>query len=309
MTAVALDKTGTLTKGKFSVSRILPANGVSEDALLSDAALCELRSSHPIAKSILERYSAKPDEALLTNYIEHAGQGTEATLKDNTKLLAGNRKLMDAFGIKLPISETSAGTAVLIAKKGIYEGSIEIADTLKETSASAIKELKALGVSRIVMLTGDAPQTAAQIAKEAGITEWKAGLLPQDKVAAVEELMAKKAPGEKLAFVGDGINDAPVIAGADIGIAMGGIGSDAAIEAADIVLMTDDLSKLPLGIRIARKTGMIVKQNIVFALGIKVLVLLLSLFGFASMWMAIFADVGVALLAVLNALRSMRVRR
>ena len=215
---------------------------------------------------------------------------------------------MEQNGVHVQKPDSLAGTGVYVAKNDRYLGCLSIADTLKPTSKKAVRRLKEAGVKQIVMLTGDAPAAAESIANEAGITEWRAHLLPQDKVAADDELLQGRNGKEKLAFVGDGINDAPVIARADIGVAMGGIGSDAAIEAADVVLMTDDLAKLPLAIRIARKTRRIVTQNIVFALGIKIIVLILSLFGITSMWIAIFADVGVALLAILNALRAMRIK-
>ena len=305
---VVLDKTGTLTKGEFSVKALSPADGVSEESLLKAAALAEAHSSHPIAKSILVRYGKEIDNTQISENTEKAGFGTTVTLSDGTVLLAGNLKLMELNGIHAQKPDGLAGTVVYIAKNGSYLGCLSISDTLKPTSAEAILRLKEAGVQKAVMLTGDAPAAAQAIANEAGITEWKANLLPQDKVSAVDELLSKESGKEKLIFVGDGITDAPVIARADIGVAMGGIGSDAAIEAADVVLMTDDLAKLPLAIRIARKTRRIINQNIVFALGVKVAVLLLSLFGITSMWMAIFADVGVALLAILNALRAMSIK-
>lgn len=305
---VVLDKTGTLTKGEFSVKTLSPAGGVTEEALLETAALAEARSSHPIAKSILARYGREVDEALIAQSAENAGFGTTVTLKDGSTLLAGSLKLMEQNGVHVQKPDSLAGTVVYVAKNDRYLGCLSIADTLKPTSKEAVRRLKEAGVKQVVMLTGDAPAAAESIANEAGIAEWRANLLPQDKVAAVDELLQGRNGKEKLAFVGDGINDAPVIARADIGVAMGGIGSDAAIEAADVVLMTDDLAKLPLAIRIARKTRRIVTQNIVFALGIKIIVLILSLFGITSMWIAIFADVGVALLAILNALRAMRIK-
>lgn len=305
---VVLDKTGTLTKGEFSVKTLSPAGGVTEAVLLQAAALAEARSSHPIAKSILARYGREVDEDLIAQSAENAGFGTTVTLEDGNTLLAGSLKLMEQNGVHVQKPDSLAGTVVYVAKNDRYLGCLSIADTLKPTSKKAVRRLKEAGVKQIVMLTGDAPAAAESIANEAGITEWRANLLPQDKVAAVDELLQGRNGKEKLAFVGDGINDAPVIARADIGVAMGGIGSDAAIEAADVVLMTDDLAKLPLAIRIARKTRRIVTQNIVFALGIKIIVLILSLFGITSMWIAIFADVGVALLAILNALRAMRIK-
>ncbi|MGI5895533.1 MAG: heavy metal translocating P-type ATPase [Oscillospiraceae bacterium] len=305
---VVLDKTGTLTRGKFSVQALSPAAGVSETDLLEAAAFAESRSSHPIAKSILDRYGQPVEDSRIAESRENAGFGTEVTLADGTVLLAGSAKLMQRHGIVAEQPSLSAGTLVYVAKNGMFLGSLLIADTLKPTSAEAVRALKAAGVKEVVMLTGDSPAAAAAIAEEAGITSWRAELLPQDKVAAVDSMLEGRDPKHKLAFVGDGINDAPVIARADVGVAMGGIGSDAAIEAADVVLMTDDLAKLPLAIRIARKTKRIVTQNIVFALGVKIIVLALSIVGITSMWIAIFADVGVALIAILNALRAMRVK-
>lgn len=305
---VVVDKTGTLTRGRFSVQALNPAAGVSETELLEAAAFAESRSSHPIAKSILERYGRPVQDSQIVENRENAGFGTEVALADGSHLLAGSAKLMQQHGVAVETPSSTAGTVVYVAKNGAFLGSLLIADTLKPTSKAAVSALKAMGVKDVVMLTGDSPSAAAAIAKEAGITSWRAELLPQDKVAAVDGLFEGRDSKHKLAFVGDGINDAPVIARADVGVAMGGIGSDAAIEAADVVLMTDDLAKLPLAIRIARKTKRIVTQNIVFALGVKLLVLVLSLFGITSMWIAIFADVGVALLAILNALRAMRVK-
>jgi Cd2+/Zn2+-exporting ATPase len=305
---VVLDKTGTLTKGEFSVKALSPVASVTEAALLETAALAEARSSHPIAKSILARYGGEIDDSLIVQNAENAGYGTTVILEDGSTLLAGSLKLMEQNGIHVQSPDFLDGTVVYVAKNHHYLGCLSIADTLKPTSKEAVRHLKEAGVKRVVMLTGDAPAAAESIADEVGITEWRASLLPQDKVSAVDELLQGRNGKEKLVFVGDGINDAPVIARADIGVAMGGIGSDAAIEAADVVLMTDDLAKLPLAIRIARKTRRIVTQNIVFALGVKILVLILSLFGITSMWTAIFADVGVALLAILNALRAMRIK-
>lgn len=304
---VVLDKTGTLTRGEFSVEALFPAEGITEADLLEAAAFAEARSSHPIARSVLARYGKAPDDARIAQSEEIAGFGTTVRLKDGAVLLAGSGKLMEQNGISAK-NQPTAGTAVHVSKNGEYLGSILIADTLKPTSKEAVRRLRETGVKRVVMLTGDSPAAAEKTAAEAGVDEWRAGLLPQDKVAAVDELLKHQPSNERLIFVGDGINDAPVIARADIGVAMGGIGSDAAIEAADVVLMTDDLAKLPLAVRIARKTRRIITQNIVFALGVKVLVLLLSLFGITSMWIAIFADVGVALLAILNALRAMRIK-
>ena len=303
ITALALDKTGTLTEGTFAVDALLPADGVPEDKLLQKAALAECRSSHPLARAVCTYTNRSVDETLLADTTEVAGKGIIATLRDGRRLLAGSRKLLEENRVAVPAA-LPGKTAVLFAEDGRYLGAILFADRLKPSAAKALEALREMGVSDFTLLTGDAPEAAAAAAEAAGIARWEANLLPQEKTEAVDRIGTEHTG--VLAFIGDGINDAPVIARADLGIAMGGIGSDAAIEAADVVLMTDDLTKLPLAVRIARKTKRIVTQNIVFALTVKIAILLLSLFGLSSMWLALFADVGVALLAVFNALRALR---
>jgi len=303
---VVFDKTGTLTKGAFEVTKILPADGFSKEALLDLAAYAEAFSNHPIALSVMKAYGRETDRSRITDYAEIPGQGVRATV-GGKKVLAGNHKLMQAYQISF--TETGgAGTRVYVSEDGAFVGCIVISDEIKADSAAAIAGLKAVGVRKTVMLSGDDPVIAEAIAKELGLDEAYAGLLPAQKVEQVELLNRLKSPKGKLAFVGDGINDAPVLAGADVGIAMGGLGSDAAIEAADVVLMTDEPSKVTEAIEIAKFTRRIVWQNIIFALGVKGLFLLLAAFGAANMWEAVFADVGVALLAVLNAMRAMRMK-
>ncbi len=300
------DKTGTLTKGAFAVSVVHPA-GMSETELLTQTALAEQWSDHPISKSIR---AAAPGELELSRAGEAeeiAGHGVRARV-DGRTVWAGNAKLMDMAGVACDESCGHTGTIVHTAVDGAYAGHIVVSDQVKEGSAQAIRDLKAAGVRRTVMLTGDAPETALAVGKELGLDEVHGGLLPGDKVELVERLLASKGPKEQLVFVGDGINDAPVLSRADIGVAMGAMGSDAAIEAADIVLMDDDLRKLPAAVRIARKTMRIVYENIAFALGVKFLALALSAAGKASMWMAVFADVGVCVIAILNAGRMLRVK-
>ncbi|MGE4565827.1 MAG: heavy metal translocating P-type ATPase, partial [Victivallaceae bacterium] len=297
---VAFDKTGTLTRGVFKVVAINPAPGVTAHDLLELAALAESQSNHPIASSVLAAYGQRVGEAPPVREI--AGLGIEAASSKGV-IAAGNAALMRKFGIEVA---DDAGSAVHVACAGRYCGRLLIADELKPGVREAVEALRQTGVGRIAMLTGDNPAAAALAAEAAGIKLVRAGLLPQDKIIELERLMATEAPGCKTAFVGDGINDAPVLARADLGIAMGGIGSDAAIEAADVVLMTDDPGKIPEAITVARKTGRIVRENIALALGLKGAVLVLAFFGFASAWFAIFADVGVALLAVANALRALR---
>jgi Zn2+/Cd2+-exporting ATPase len=299
------DKTGTLTEGVFKVSEIKTYGSLSADEVLALAAHIESYSSHPIAKSIAEAYTAKGGELdmpTVTDYEEISGRGLKASVKGQ-RVLAGNRKLMDESGIPLPDSGLT-GTVVYIAAGNTLAGAIAISDRIKPDAKEAVAALKAAGVKKTVMLTGDRQDTAQQVADALGIDAFYAELLPQDKVQRVEELIAQG--GGKVAFVGDGINDAPVLARADIGIAMGGLGSDAAIEAADIVIMNDMPSRLAAAIRIARKTRRIVWQNIALAMAVKVAVLVLGAGGIATMWEAVFADVGVALLAVLNALRMLR---
>ena len=301
---VVFDKTGTLTKGRFEVVDIHPVD-VSVDDLLHYAALAESASSHPIAKCLQMRYGKETDRSRVTNIQELAGHGITASV-DGRKVAIGNRKLMERLGI--PCTDPSAGCTTLhMALGGRYAGYILVADVLKPTAKAAMDGLKKAGIRRTVMLTGDNAATAAQIATQLGIDQVHAQLLPGDKVSKVESLLEKKSGG-KLAFVGDGINDAPVLSRADIGIAMGALGSDAAIEAADIVLMDDDPAKIAKAIRISRKCLGIVYQNIVFAIAVKLLALVLVALGAANMWLAIFADVGVMVLAVLNAIRAMFVK-
>ncbi len=301
---VVFDKTGTLTKGTFEVTDVLPADGISNDQLLTWAAAAEAHSNHPIAQSIKSACGrAVPAEAV-TDIREIPGCGVRAVW-DGHVLLAGNRRLMEQESIVCPEEETTNAACVYVACDGRYAGCLHIADVIKPTSAAAMKDLNLQGISTI-MLTGDTRAAAEEIAREVGITTVCAELLPEDKVREVEKLLAAKTDREKLAFVGDGINDAPVLSRADIGIAMGSLGSDAAIEAADVVLMDDDPAKISLAMRISRRTLRIVRQNIVFAIGVKIFFLILSAFGLSNMWMAIFADVGVMILAVLNATRALR---
>lgn len=301
---VVLDKTGTLTEGKFKVSEIYTNGRLSKEELLRVAAIAEAHSSHPIALSILEAYGKPVENGSDSGHMEHAGLGIETTV-DGLNVLIGNDSLFTKSGIPME-GGSSDGTVVNIAINGKYEGHITIEDRIKPNADKAISELRSMGVSKVIMLTGDNRNTAERVAAELGIDKVYYELLPQDKVGIVEELMENSSNGKKLAFAGDGINDAPVLARADIGIAMGAMGSDAAIEAADVVLMTDDLEKLPQALKIARKTRRIVWQNIAFALGVKGIVLLLGAGGLANMWEAVFADVGVAVIAVLNSTRAMR---
>ena len=303
---VVFDKTGTMTQGVFEVSKIV-SEQLGEEKLIEYAALVESYSSHPISKSLQKAYGKEPDKNRVTNVEEISGNGVTACV-DGVQVAAGNKKLMDRLGIVAKdIEET--GTVVHMAVDGIYAGYILISDKLKPTAKEAIKALKQAGIRKTVMLTGDRKNTAEQVAKELGIDEVYSELLPADKVSKVEELLQHRNDKEKLVFVGDGINDAPVLSRADIGIAMGALGSDAAIEAADIVLMDDDPLKIAKAIRISRKCIGIVYQNIYFAIGIKILCLALGAAGIANMWAAIFADVGVMVLAVLNAIRALSVNR
>lgn len=299
LNAVVFDKTGTLTLGSFAVTKVAPAQGTEVD-LLALTALAESSSTHPIAQSIVAAYAKEIDRSRLGQVEETAGQGLTA-LVDGKKVCAGNRKLMDALGIDAP-HVAEVGTIIHVTSDGVYQGYLVIADQVKPTAAQAMAELKQEGVARLVMLTGDRKVAAEDIANKLGLTEVHAELLPGDKVAHLEALLG----GGPVAFVGDGINDAPVLRRADVGIAMGGLGSDAAIEAADVVLMDDDPVKLPRAIRLARKTMRIVRQNIAFALGIKLAVMVLGILGVANMWIAVFADVGVCMLAILNAMRAMK---
>lgn len=328
---IVMDKTGTLTKGTFAVKTIVPSGSLTEGELLEAAAYAESYSNHPISKSLLAAYGKEMDNTRLQDVEEIAGYGVCALL-DGKRIYAGNDKLMQRSQVMVAAVE-EVGTIVHVAgelgnsgqlegqeqAKGqeqvdgsgkpsglVYLGYIVIADEVKADAKAAVDGFKAAGMKRIVMLTGDRKRTAESVAGELGITDVYAELLPGDKVDRVEALMAEKSAKGKLIFVGDGINDAPVLARADIGVAMGGLGSDAAIEAADVVIMTDEPSKIAQAIKISKKTLAIVKQNIVFAIGIKVLVLLLAAAGMASMWAAVFADVGVAVIAILNAMRAMK---
>ena len=301
---IVMDKTGTLTKGVFGVRKIVPAEGSTEEEVLETAAYAESFSNHPISKSLVRAYGKEIDDSRIKDVEETAGHGICAVL-DGQRVLAGNDKLMKSRNVEGKSPE-EAGTIVHVAKEQKYLGYIVIADEIKEDAKTAVDGFKAAGMKNIVMLTGDRKKTADSIAGELGITEVYAELLPGDKVEQVEKLLASKAEKGNLVFVGDGINDAPVLARADIGVAMGGLGSDAAIEAADVVIMTDEPSKIAKAMQISQKTLGIVKQNIVFAIGVKVLVLLLAALGAASMWAAVFADVGVAVIAILNAMRAMK---
>ena len=305
MDTIVFDKTGTLTKGEFVVSRILPANGFSEEAVLEAAAHGESLSTHPIARSILSAYGKETTPGRIGEVFEIPGHGLKV-LYDGKELYLGNSKLMDRQNIVYTTNE-DAGTVVYVAHGGVFAGSIVISDTVKEGAAEAIATMKQVGIEKTVMLTGDRKKAAESVASSLGIDEVHSELLPADKVSEVESLMkAQEASGGKLGFVGDGINDAPVLMRSDVGIAMGSLGSDAAIEAADIVLMDDDIRKIARLVRIAVKTRRIVRENVIFALGVKLLVLLLGALGFASLWAAVFADVGVAVLAILNSMRALK---
>lgn len=302
---VVFDKTGTLTKGTFAVTEIHPVN-MKDTQLLELAAYAEDYSNHPISLSIKAAYGKKIDSSRISDVQEIAGHGVQAVI-DGKKILAGNVKLMQREHIKYTPS-SSVGTVVYLACNGKYAGCIVIEDEIKADAATAIKNLKSSGIRKTVMLTGDADAVGKKVAGRLGLDQVYTELLPADKVDRVEDLLKQKSEKGKLVFVGDGINDAPVLARADVGIAMGALGSDAAIEAADIVLMTDEPSKIATVMKIARKTIRIANQNIVFALGIKFLVLILGAIGKANMWAAVFADVGVSIIAILNAIRAMRVK-
>ena len=302
---ILFDKTGTITKGTFSVSKIEPI-GMSREELLRIAAMAEAYSNHPIALSIRKEHEAPLDLDRVSETTEIAGQGVRCVI-DGQVVLAGNARLMEANGIVAAMNETKT-TVLHIAIDGEYRGSIEVEDTIKEDSVEAIQRIKELGVAHTVMLTGDREEVAAHIAHEAGLDEYHASLLPEGKIDFLRSYLDEAPKGEKVAFVGDGINDAPALIRSDVGIAMGAMGSDAAIEAADIVFMDDKLSRLADGIGISRKTMRIVYQNIVFALGVKLLVLVLAALGIANMWEAFFADVGVSVIEILNAMRALKVK-
>lgn len=303
---VVFDKTGTLTKGSFAVSQI-NAVGMKEGQLLELAAYAEDYSNHPISLSIKKAYGKKIDNSRISDVQEIAGHGVQAVI-DGKTVLAGNAKLMHRAKIAYVPSD-AIGTVIYLACNGTYAGCIVIEDEVKTDAPAAIKALKEVGVRKTVMLTGDADAVGKKVAQKLGLDQAYTELLPADKVDRVEMMLRQTGEKGKLVFVGDGINDAPVLARADVGIAMGGLGSDAAIEAADVVLMTDEPSKISAVVRIARKTIRIANENIVFALGIKILVLILGATGYANMWAAVFADVGVSVIAILNAIRAMRVKK
>lgn len=303
MDTIVFDKTGTLTKGTFKVTE-LKAAGMGKEELLELAAYAESYSDHPISRSILEAYGREPDRSRVGDNREIAGRGMAAAV-DGRQVLAGNEALMRDNGVAFEACE-SAGTVVYVAVDGRFAGAVVISDSIKPEAFKAIQDLKKVGVERTVMLTGDRKAVGEAVAKELGLDEVHAQLLPEDKVSRVEELLKRQGQGKKLAFVGDGINDAPVLSRVDIGIAMGSMGSDAAIEAADVVLMDDDPSKIASVVRISRKTMWIVKENIVFALGVKLIVLGMGAFGVANMWEAVFADVGVSVIAIINAMRALK---
>lgn len=304
--SVALDKTGTLTEGKFKVVDIVPSGDkVQKDYILKLSAYAESMSTHPIAKSIVEEYKQPINSDILSNVVEEAGNGVKANVNGH-EVLCGTRKLLEKNNVSAELKYDNT-TCVYVALDGEYLGAVLLGDNIKPTSKSAIKQLKSKGISA-TLLTGDKKQTADNVAEKLGIDNVFSELLPADKVTKVEELI-KDETNRNVGFVGDGINDAPVIARADVGFAMGGLGSDVAIEAADVVLMNDDPMSIPLSVSISQKTMRIVKENIVFAIGIKVLVMLMGAFGIADMWEAVFADVGVSVIAILNSLRAMRVKK
>ena len=305
MDTIVFDKTGTLTKGEFKVTDIVPVK-LTKGQLLELAALGEGYSNHPIAASVRDAYGSVLDMERVQDTRELSGHGIQ-TVIDGKEVHLGNAKLMES--LQIPFTKCkSAGTVVYVALEREFAGTIVIDDTIKEGAAQALASMKRVGVRKTVMLTGDRREAAEAVAQKLGLDEIHAELLPGDKVAKVEELLKAETGKSKLAFVGDGINDAPVLTRADIGIAMGSMGSDAAIEAADVVLMDDDVKKIASLVRIARKTLGIVKQNIVFALAVKIAVLILGATGYANMWAAVFADVGVSVLAILNSMRTLRER-
>jgi Cd2+/Zn2+-exporting ATPase len=298
-----MDKTGTLTEGRFRVSQLCP-NGISETELLSAAAALESHSTHPLSRSICEHAGVTDPNAAVRNTREIAGRGIVAEY-DGKTALAGNGRLMQEMGINVPEVQ---GTAVYVARDGQYLGAIRLCDQPKAAAKEAMAALRRQGADQLVMLTGDSRETAEEVAALLALDRVHAELLPDGKIARLEELLAQKPAGKSVVFVGDGINDAPVLTRADVGVAMGAMGSDAAVEAADMVLMDDDPRKLSTAIGISCKTMRIARQNIAFALGIKAAVLLLAALGIANMWLAVFADVGVSILAVLNAMRTLRYR-
>jgi len=306
LNTVVFDKTGTLTRGVFKVTSIHPEAGFTVGELLELTANAEVFSNHPIALSVMQEYGKDVEKVSLLEYTEYSGYGV-SVVKNGKTILAGNQKLMEKMGIKFNEYQ-NPGTKVYVAYNGIFTGIIVISDEVKTDSRHAILALKERGVQKTVMLTGDNPNIAKSVASELGIDEVYGGLLPHEKVEILEKLIEKKTSKNKLAFVGDGINDAPVLSIADIGVAMGALGSDAAIEAADMVLMTDEPSKLAQAVDISRFTCKIVTQNIIFSLSVKIIFLVFGAFGIAAMWEAVFADVGVCLLAILNCMRILRVK-
>ena len=303
---VVFDKTGTLTKGIFKVTQIQPVE-MTQEEFLQLAAYAESHSTHPIAQSIIKEYNQEVVIDHLSQYEEVAGEGVKVKI-ENQQVLVGNTKLMQSVGLTVPEID-AIGTIIHMAVEGRYKGYMVISDEIKDSSKAAIANLKSRGVKKIVMLTGDHTSVADKVAKELGIDEVYSQLLPHQKVEHVERLLNEKSKDKNLVFVGDGMNDAPVLARADIGVAMGGIGSDAAIEAADVVLMKDDPMALVDAVKKARQTSTILYQNISFALGIKVLVMVLGAAGIASMWAAVFADVGVTILAVINSTRALKSKK
>jgi Cd2+/Zn2+-exporting ATPase len=300
---VVFDKTGTLTQGSFTVTGIQPQAGVSEDELLDCAALCEAESTHPIARSVTAFCNGRP-LPMRENVQELAGMGICVTA-ENRRYLAGNRRLLAHFAISVPEEPAVPGTLLYLARDGHFLGTLHITDTLKSGVPVALEALRRTGVRQLMLLSGDRQPAVEQLAQQLALDDWRAGLLPQDKLAAFEELCRGRGPH---IYVGDGINDAPLLARADVGIAMGGLGSDAAVEAADCVLMRDDIGSVALALRCAVRTRRIVRQNIVFALAAKAAVLIAAALGYAPMWLAVFADVGVALLCVLNAVRALKLK-
>jgi Cd2+/Zn2+-exporting ATPase len=304
--AVAFDKTGTLTEGRFKVSKVVPKESFSEDELLEYAAFAESFSNHPIAISVTEAYKGEIDRGKISDFLEVSGEGVSARIGGKS-VLCGSWRFMKDRGIECGQPQ-EGGTAVHVAVEGAYAGYILVEDAVKADAKAAIAELRRLGVKKALMLSGDTMDVATRVAAELGIDEVRSQLLPGDKVREIEKLDAQKPRGKKIVYVGDGINDAPVIARADVGVAMGGLGSVAAIEAADIVIMTDEPKKVAAAIRVARKTKKIVIQNIILSLGVKLAVLVLGALGQASMWMAVFADIGVSLIAILNSMRALAVK-
>lgn len=306
---IAFDKTGTLTQGTFTVAGLYPANGTSEEQLLEWAATAEAFSTHPIANSLRTAYGKSIAKENIQNVQEIAGNGVQATINGQL-VMVGKAAMLQKQNITIPENRKEIqGTKVFVAVDNLYRGCILITDPIKPTASKAIQQIKELGIQKTVLLSGDTEQTAKAVADTLQIDEVHAQLLPQDKVQCLEDLLHKQKKGTLLAYVGDGINDAPVLTRADVGIAMGAMGSDAAIEAADIVLMDDNPDKLSTAIRIARKTKYIVRENIVFALGVKAIVLMLGALGLANMWAAVFADVGVAMIAICNAIRTLRIKK